>query len=138
MQFLRKLKIIHLPFDEFVQKSILSRFGHHGKISPKNISSNHLFSNFFSKTLPSRNFCQKWKWVIFRNFLTALTVWNLKIFPPRFFRKNFVKVTFLLKSYILKATIICNAIFINFPIHHSRTYRVYKIFSSISKEYRSN
>ena len=26
---------------------------------------------------------------------------NLKIFPPRFFRKNFVKVTFLLKSYIL-------------------------------------
>ena len=43
-------------------------------LSPKNISSNQLFSEFISKTLLSRNFCKRSVRVNFRNFHTVNTL----------------------------------------------------------------
>ena len=55
----------------------------------KNISSNHLFSNFFSKTITFTNFCQKCVRVNSRNFHTVYC---------GHFDKKIVKATFLFNS----------------------------------------
>ena len=57
----------------------------------KNISSNQLFSIFFSKTFVSRNFCQKRVGAQCGNFANFLSY---------IFDKNFVKAPFLLKKLL--------------------------------------
>ena len=51
-------------------------------LSQWKISSNEFFSNFFSKMLLSRNFCQKCVRVNFRNFLTVFTEKERNLLSP--------------------------------------------------------
>ena len=88
----------------------------------KKISSNRLFSSFFSKTIAFTKFLRKKKEKSVReNFCNFQTLWIHHTVLSHFFDKNFVKVTFLLKK-ILKSRF--DEIFfgwqtVNFSFFHS-------------------
>ena len=87
-------------------------------LSPKNISSNKLFSNFFSKNVPFAKFLQKcvrlsqWEYIFILNYPTVLCKYELA--SRNFFYKNvLIKIFceyyffFLIQSLLDFVTVLC-------------------------------